>query len=115
MAALFHDRTIAARLFPAEPDIDTIMAFYRDEMAFAKFAWSPFCCNPKLERRLHRITVPTLILWGEHDAVVPRQHAERYAARIPQAQLQIVPDAGHAVLMERPEEAIRAIEQFVGT
>jgi len=115
MAALFHDRAVAARLLPAQPDIDTIMGFYRDEMAFAKYAWSPFCCNPKLERRLHRISAPTLILWGEHDAVVPRQHAERYAALIPQARMQIVSDAGHAVLMERPEEAIRAIEQFVGT
>jgi pimeloyl-ACP methyl ester carboxylesterase len=114
MAALFHDRTVAARIFPAQPDIDTITAFYRDEMAFAKYAWSPFCCNPKLERRLHRISAQTLILWGEHDAVVPRQHAERYAARIPQARLQLVSNAGHAVLMERPEEAVRAIEQFVG-
>ncbi len=114
MAALFHDRTVAARILPVQPDIDTIMGFYRDEMAFAKFAWSPFCCNPKLERRLHRISAPTLVLWGEHDAVVPRPHAERYAARIPHAQLQIVSDAGHAVLMERPEQAIRAIELFVG-
>jgi pimeloyl-ACP methyl ester carboxylesterase len=114
MTALFHDQTVAARIFPAQPSIDTITAFYRDEMAFAKYAWSPFCCNPKLERRLHRISAQTLILWGEYDAVVPRQHAERYAARIPQARLQLVPNAGHAVLMERPEEAVRAIEQFVG-
>jgi pimeloyl-ACP methyl ester carboxylesterase len=114
MTALFHDRTVAARIFPAQPDIDTITAFYRDEMAFAKYAWSPFCCNPKLERRLHRISAQTLIIWGEHDAVVPRQHAERYAACIPQARLQLVSNAGHAVLMERPEEAVRAIEQFVG-
>jgi pimeloyl-ACP methyl ester carboxylesterase len=112
MTALFHDRSIAARIFPAQPDIDTITAFYRDEMAFAKYAWSPFCCNPKLERRLHRISAPTLILWGEYDAVVPRQHAERYAARIPQARMQLVPKAGHAVLMEKPVEAVRLIEQF---
>ena len=114
MAALFHDPAAAARMLPAQPDIETIMGFYRDEMAFAKYAWSPFCCNPKLERRLHRISAPTLVLWGEHDAVVPRQHGERYAARIPQARLQIVADAGHALLMEKPEAAIAAIEQFVG-
>jgi pimeloyl-ACP methyl ester carboxylesterase len=115
MAALFHDRAVAARMFPAQPDIDTITAFYRDDMAFAKYAWTPFCCNPKLERRLHRISAQTLVLWGEHDAVVPRQHAERYAARIPGARLQLVSGAGHAVLMERPAEAITAIKQFVGT
>ncbi len=112
MAALFHDRTIAARIFPAVPDVDTITAFYRDETAFAKYAWTPFCCNPKLERRLHRINVPTLVLWGEYDSVVPRLHAERYAARIPQARLQIVEAAGHAVLMERPEEAVAVIQRF---
>jgi pimeloyl-ACP methyl ester carboxylesterase len=114
MAALFHDPAAAARMLPAQPDIETIMGFYRDEMAFAKYAWSPFCCNPKLERRLHRISAPTLVLWGAHDAVVPRQHGERYAARIPQAQLQILADAGHAVLMERPAEAVAVIKQFVG-
>lgn len=114
MAALFFDQAAAARVFPAAPDIDTIAGFYRDETAFAKYAWSPFCCNPKLERRLHRIKAETLVLWGEHDAVVPRQHAERYAAAIARARLQIVPAAGHALLMERPDEALAAIEKFLG-
>jgi len=113
MAALFHDLSLAARIFPAQPDVDTICAFYRDEMAFARYAWSPFCCNPKLERRLHRIRAPTLVLWGEHDAVAPRQHGERYAERIPQARLQVVPNAGHALLMERPQEAVAAIVKFL--
>jgi pimeloyl-ACP methyl ester carboxylesterase len=114
MAALFFDQAAAARTFPAAPDIDTIAGFYRDEMAFAKYAWSPFCCNPKLERRLHRIQAKTLVLWGEHDAVVPLLHAEHYAAGIPQARLQVVPNAGHALLMERPDAALAAIEQFLG-
>lgn len=114
MAALFHDATVAASLFPAKPDVETISAFYRDEMAFARYAWSPFCCNPKLQRRLHRITAKTLVLWGEHDKLVPRIHGERYAALIPGATLELVPGAGHAVMMEKPREAVSAIGRFLG-
>jgi pimeloyl-ACP methyl ester carboxylesterase len=113
MAALFHDPAVAAAMFPAQPDVEVIMAFYRDEMAFARYAWSPFCCNPKLVRRLHRISAPTLVLWGEHDRLVPRQHGERYAERIPNARLEIIAGSGHAVMMEKPKEAIDAIERFL--
>ena len=113
--ALFHDPAAAAGLFPAEIDIDTALAFHRDEMAFARYAWSPFCCNPKLQRRLHRISAPTLVLWAGEDRVVPTTHGRRYAELIPHASFEVVTDCGHAVMLERPEEAVRAIERFVAS
>ncbi|MEI9963996.1 MAG: alpha/beta fold hydrolase [Caulobacteraceae bacterium] len=113
IAALFHDPAAAADLFPENPDLDTLTAFYRDETAFARYAWSPFCCNPKLAKRLYRISAPTLVLWGGDDRLVPLSHGEKYAAMIPDAELQVIPDAGHAVLMERPKEAVQAIVRFL--
>lgn len=50
---------------------------------------------------LHKITVPTLVIVGEEDALKPRKYAEIIAAEIPHADLAIVPHAGHAVLWEQ--------------
>lgn len=112
-AALFHDSAIAEALFAGEPDIDTIMAFWRNERAFARYAWQPFCCDPKLSGRLHRIRARTLVLLGAEDKVVPRAHGARYAEAIPNATLEMMPAVGHANLMEKPEESVAAILRFL--
>jgi dienelactone hydrolase len=53
---------------------------------------------------LSEIDVPTLILWGEQDALFPREEQERPASAIPGATLKIYPETGHAVHWERPEQ-----------
>jgi len=115
LAALFADPGAAASFFPAEPDIDFLMAIFRNETAFARFAWHPFCHDPKLPRLLPRITAPTLVLWGEQDRLVPAAHGERYAELIPDARLQFLPGAGHAAHMERPRETAAAIQDFAAS
>jgi pimeloyl-ACP methyl ester carboxylesterase len=101
---LFHDPAMAAGFLPAEPDIDTVLAAYRDTTALARFSWTPFLCNPKLERRLRRITAPTLVVWPDDDKLIPIAHGHRYAEQIPGAQFTVVPDCGHAMYFERPAE-----------
>jgi len=63
--------------------------------------------------RLGEIGAPTLILWGERDAVLPREEQERRAAAIPNATLRIYPDTGHLVHWERPEWVVRDLEAFI--
>jgi non-heme chloroperoxidase len=63
--------------------------------------------------RLGEIEVPTLILWGEHDAFLHRDEQERRAAAIPDATLKVYPDTGHAVAWERPEWVVRDLEAFM--
>jgi len=53
--------------------------------------------------RLHEITVPTLVLVGEHDTETPPSYAEAIAERIPGAELVVVPGAGHLVNLEAPD------------
>jgi pimeloyl-ACP methyl ester carboxylesterase len=101
----------AAAPFPEEPTVDDILQVYKDMSAFARYAWAPFVNNPKLERRLHRITAPTLVIWPDGDRTVPRIHAERYAERIPDARLEIVPGCGHA-FFERPDALAERIIAF---
>jgi pimeloyl-ACP methyl ester carboxylesterase len=113
-AALFYDSDVAEAVFPEESDIDAILRSYRDLSGFARFAWAPFMGNPKLERRLHRITVPTLVQWAEEDRIVPRSHAEKYAQLIPAARLETIPQCGHALYLEQPEGIAQSIISFLG-
>jgi len=89
---------------PITPDVDAILAAYRDQTALARFCWSPYLCDPKLERRLRRITAPTLVVAPSNDRLIPVAHARRYAERIPAALLTEVDDCGHAMYVERPAE-----------
>lgn len=59
------------------------------------------------------ITVPTLILYGEHESSVIRRHVPTLAAEIPNATVQEVPNAGHASPWDNPEFFNRAIQDFL--
>jgi pimeloyl-ACP methyl ester carboxylesterase len=109
---LYHDRSKAAAAFPADPDIDAILAGYRDATALARFTWSPFMSNPKLERRLGRICVPTLVVWAGNDRLIPVAHGHRYADLIPNARFAMVGDCGHAMYFERPQEFADITAEF---
>jgi pimeloyl-ACP methyl ester carboxylesterase len=110
---LHHDPAKAAAFLPPEPDLDMVLAAYRDATALARFAWTPFMCNPKLERRLRRITAHTLVVWPDDDKLIPIEHGHRYAERIPGARFAVVPDCGHAMYFERPAEFGRITTDFL--
>jgi len=63
--------------------------------------------------RLGEIDAPTLILWGEQDAILGREEQERHAAAIPDATLKVYPETGHAVAWERPDWVVRDLEVFM--
>lgn len=110
---LFHDPAKVAAMLAVEPDVDAILAAYRDSTALARFAWTPFLANPKLERRLHRISAPTQVVWADDDRVIPIAHGHRYAEKIPGARFTTVPDCGHAMHQDRPAEVARVTTDFL--
>jgi pimeloyl-ACP methyl ester carboxylesterase len=97
----------------AAPDIDGVLAAYRDMTALARFCWAPFMSNPKLERRLRRISVPTLVVAPSDDRLIPVAHARRYADLIEGARFAEVPDCGHAMYVERPAEFADVVTSFL--
>lgn len=112
---LFQDPAKASALFPAEPDIEATLASYRDQTALARFSWTPFLSNPKLERRLRRITAPTLVAWSGQDRLIPIAHGRRYAELIPNATFTVVEDCGHAMYFERPAEFTEIVTSFLAS
>jgi len=59
------------------------------------------------------ITAPTLLLWGDQDALVPRAEQDALLAAIPSGRLVVYPDAGHSPNWEQPERVARDIETFL--
>jgi pimeloyl-ACP methyl ester carboxylesterase len=112
-ATLYHDQAKAAAQLPAAPDLDAVLAGYRDATALARFAWTPFLCNPKLERRLRRVSVPTLVAWASDDRLIPIEHGRRYAELIPNATFTVVEECGHAMYFERPAEFAELVVNFL--
>jgi pimeloyl-ACP methyl ester carboxylesterase len=81
------------------------------EMSF-RIAWKPYMHSQTLPHLLGAVRAPALVVHGEPDGVVPRSAAELYAARLPNARLEIVPGCGHCVEMERPAELVRLVTTF---
>jgi pimeloyl-ACP methyl ester carboxylesterase len=61
-----------------------------------------------------RVRVPTLLLWGDEDRVVPITFAKRLAGALPGASLRVIPAAGHWPFLERPREFLRQLAPFLG-
>jgi len=59
--------------------------------------------------------VPTMLVWGERDAVIPASHGRVAHELIPGSRLEIVPDAGHFLPLERPELLDRLLRDFIAT
>jgi non-heme chloroperoxidase len=75
--------------------------------------WEGVVLAPDHAARLGEIEAPTLILWGEQDAVFSREDPERLAEAIPGATLKVYPETGHSVHWERPEQVVRDLEEFM--
>ena len=77
------------------------------------FAWRPHMFNPQLKQWLRRIRVPTLVLWGENDGVVPVTYGSQYASLIQNSVFETIAAAGHHPELEQPADFIARIEGFL--
>jgi pimeloyl-ACP methyl ester carboxylesterase len=81
-------------------------------MATALYGWRPYMHNPGLRQWLHRVRVPTLVLWGEGDGIVATAYGEKLRRSLPHARFELIPRAGHYPQIERPGKVADAIERF---
>jgi pimeloyl-ACP methyl ester carboxylesterase len=63
--------------------------------------------------RLPEIACPTLIVWGDHDRLVPVRDADVYAELIPDSRRVVYEDTGHLTMIERPAALNRLLEDFL--
>lgn len=79
--------------------------------ATGKLAWP--IPDRGLHKRLHRISAPTLIVWGEQDALIPAVYAEEFHSRIAGSQVQIIPNSGHIPQVEQTDATFKVVSSFL--
>ncbi|HEU4623731.1 MAG TPA: alpha/beta hydrolase [Steroidobacteraceae bacterium] len=90
----------------------TLERIARNAEAVCLFGWSPYLYNPKLHLRLHRITVPTVLLWGREDRFAPLEYAKRFAAQLRASRFETLAGCGHRIYVDCPELAAAKIVNF---
>jgi pimeloyl-ACP methyl ester carboxylesterase len=118
-------RTDFLRLAWADPDKgavdyaslpDTELAsIARARESLALFGWKPYMHNPRLKRWLHRIDIPSKLIWGDSDGIVSTAYGEAWRTEIPGSTMTIIPHAGHYPHWEQPDAFAAAVAAFTAT
>jgi len=87
-------------------------ALARDRQAAALYGWRPYMHDPGLRQWLHRVRVPSLVIWGENDGIVAPDYGRQLCQSLPDARFESIPRAGHYPQIERTDEVAGAIERF---
>jgi pimeloyl-ACP methyl ester carboxylesterase len=112
LAYLAEDQSVFESHVPLPPTPEFLADRYRESTSTARVLWArPY--DLKLHRWLHRLRMPTLLLWGEKDRIIPAAQAPAWAELIPGAEVRTFPGVGH-LLFDESSEAIEAMGAFVG-
>ena len=84
----------------------------KNELTTADLAWHPRFHDPQLRKWLHRIDVPTLIVWGEGDKLFPAPYGEAYQRLIKGSRLEVVPACGHLPHVEKSDTFVDLFKRF---
>jgi pimeloyl-ACP methyl ester carboxylesterase len=88
-------------------------AVAKNRATVTRLAYRPRFYNPNLAKWLHRISVPTLLVWGDRDGLVPPAFGEAYRESIRQARLVVIENAGHAPFDEQKDAFLAALREFL--
>ncbi|MCE2457502.1 MAG: alpha/beta hydrolase [Dehalococcoidia bacterium] len=99
---------------PDEPTPDLQFDWEDVREVACMLSWRPYMHNPTLPQILHRLKrVPTLLVWGRDDAVIPLSAGQRYNESIPGSRLAVLDDCGHRPELEKPGEFAEVVRGFL--
>lgn len=104
---------LAATLAPPADDPQALFEAAMRMASILHFIWP--IPEKGLHRRIHRITAPTLLLWGAQDRLVSPVYAEEFTSRLRDSRLVLVDGAGHLPPIERPAEVRDHVLGFLDT
>ena len=108
----FRDQEYFARIYGEDvhADVKQLWDFSR-EMS-ARVTWKPYMFSRRLAPLLANLRLPSLILWGSEDQIVPLECAQLYAQALANSRVEIIAGAGHCVEMEEPARVAALIAAF---
>ena len=96
---------------PRTPDEEAV--HWRNREMTSRLCWKPYFHNPKLPAYLRGVQVPTLIVWGKYDAIIPRQCGELYQQALANSRLHVIDRCGHSPALEKPQEFLHVVQDFL--
>jgi pimeloyl-ACP methyl ester carboxylesterase len=108
-AQVFHD---ASQIRPEMVDeVVEVLASSASKRRLVRIAKS--AKRTHMGGKLHRITAPTLLVWGKQDRITPLEVAREFRDGIPDAELVLIDECGHAPMIEQPARFTRALRSFL--
>lgn len=107
----WHD-PVHAPDFNAMSD-EQLVTRHRNWESLSLYAWHPYMHNPRLGFWLPRISVPTLVLWGESDGIVRPAYGQAFAKLIPGSRFEVIAAAGHQPEIEQPDAFVGRVTAFL--
>jgi pimeloyl-ACP methyl ester carboxylesterase len=103
-----------AALCPDEPTPEQIDIWEDARVEASRLGWRPYMHNPSLPNLLHRVkSLPTLLIWGQQDGIVPVSAGQVYQESIKDSRLAVVENCGHRVEVEKSGEFVRLVKEFL--
>jgi pimeloyl-ACP methyl ester carboxylesterase len=93
---------------PEEREVQT-----QNQETAVRYCWKPYMYNRSLPWLLPRVRVPTLIVWGREDRVVPLECGELYRQAIPGSRLEVIDQCGHYPQLEKTEQFTDLARDFL--
>ena len=110
---LYHDQALADRILALTPNEAQMDVVLKNRFTVAKLGWQPRWFNPDLEKWLHRIKLPALVVWGDDDKIMPPAYAALWRERLPDARLVMVNACGHLPHVEQADLVARHTLDFL--
>lgn len=108
----FHDQAFAERMLSVQPSPAEQAIRMKNWQTVARLAWQPRWHDPHIEKWLHRIDVPSHVIWGGEDKILSVDAAAKYEKLIPGAAVTILPDCGHLMHIEKADAFVDAVTRF---
>jgi pimeloyl-ACP methyl ester carboxylesterase len=104
---------VGAELAAQFRDPERLLEWNRCLASAAKFLWP--IPDKGLKKRLHRLTMPTLVVWGASDGLIPTAYAHAFGASLPNSRVAILNGAGHLPMLEQREAFVTAVCEFLSS
>jgi pimeloyl-ACP methyl ester carboxylesterase len=110
---MFYDQEVAKAFMANQPTPEQLKAILRNNETLALLAWEPRLVDPDLHKWLHRIDVPTHVIWASDDKVLPQDYGQAIAKLVDGAKFTVIPETGHLLHLDRPQAFSQTVQGFI--
>ena len=112
LSALSYHNPAAFRIDPTTLSPERVAAIAANFQALKLYDQGQGMHDLKLRRRLGRVKIPALVVWGESDGIVDPDYGRAYAQSLPNARFKLIAEAGHVPQIEQPERLLTLVWEF---